>query len=189
MEELSQEEQKIRQKKLKSRYILNQGTFMGLALAGAYYVAHLAGIMDSFFHRLIAWGIYIGFIHVSMQRFRDRFQNGLLTYGQGVWLGTRMGILAGIILGAFMFFYLKVINPGYLEEMVIRMQESSLEMGMSENEVAMMDQIYELTANPLMMVTSGILGTGLGAFILSLVISIFVQKKGDPFSDTMKNVE
>ncbi|MFO8002245.1 MAG: DUF4199 domain-containing protein [Marinilabilia sp.] len=192
MNEMSSEErdeEQIENRKLKSRFVLNQGTFMGLALAVAYFITHVTGLMDSFFHNLLTWGIYIGFIHVSMIRYRDRFQDGLLTYGQGVWMGTRMGILSGIILGAYLFLYMKVINPGYVEEMIVQMQETYLEMGVSENEVANMEEMFKLTANPVMMILSGILGAGLAAFIFSLIIAIFQRRKGDPFSDAMKNIE
>jgi hypothetical protein len=189
MNDLSDEE-KLREKKiLKAKYVLNQGTFMGLALAVAYYFAHLAGIMDSFFHNVLVWGIYIGFIHISILRYRDRIQEGFLSYGQGVWIGTRMGILAGINMGAYMYLYIKVINPAYLEDMIVQMQEASLQMGMTEEEVARMDDFYALTTNPFTMIASGIFSTGFGSFILSLIISIFLRKKGDPFSDAMQNIK
>jgi hypothetical protein len=189
MNDLSDEEKLRENKKLKARYVLNQGTSMGLVLAAVYYFAHVANIMDSFFHNVLAWAVYIGFIHVSIRRYRDRFQDGLLSYGQGVWIGTRMGILSGIIVGAYLFLYMKVINPAYLDEMIIQMQEASLEMGMTEEEVARMDELYALTANPITMIASGIFSTGLSAFILSLIISIFQRRKGDPFSDAMQNIE
>ncbi|MGM0375455.1 MAG: DUF4199 domain-containing protein [Bacteroidota bacterium] len=192
MDEMSseeKEEQQIEIKKQKARFILNQGAYMGLALAVAYYITHVTGLMETFFHNLLSWGVYIGFIHISMVRYRDRLQDGLLSYGQGVWLGTRMGFLAGIVLGAYLFLYMKVINPGYVEEMIVQMQETYLQMGVPENEVANMEEMFKLTANPAMMVISGVLGAGFTSLIFSLVIAIFQKRKGDPFSDAMKNVE
>lgn len=189
MEESSAEDQEKETKMLKARFVLNQGTFMGLALAGAYFLTHLTGLMDSFIHNLLTWAIYIGFIYIAQRRYRDEFQDGLLSYGQGVWLGTRMGILAGIIVGAYLFLYLKVINPGYIEEMIVQAQEAYLEMGFSEEEIARMDDMVSFTANPVMMVISGVLGTGLFALLFSLVISIVQRRKGDPFSDAMKNID
>ncbi|MFW6268127.1 MAG: DUF4199 domain-containing protein, partial [Marinilabiliaceae bacterium] len=124
MDEMSseeKEEQQIEFKKQKAWFVLNQGAYMGLALAGAFFISHVTNLMDTFFHNLLTWGVYIGFIHVTMVRYRDRFQDGLLSYGQGVWLGTRMGFLAGIVLGAYLFLYMKVINPGYVEEMIVQM--------------------------------------------------------------------
>jgi len=189
MNDLSDKEKLVEKKKLKARYVLNQGTLMGLALAIAYYIGHLAGMMDSFFHNVVVWGVYIGFIHVSILRYRDRLQDGLLSYGQGVWIGTRMGILAGIIMGAYLFLYMKVINPAYLDEMLIQMQEASLQMGMNEEDVAQMESFYALTTNPFTMIVSGMFSTGVGSFILSLIISLFLRRKGDPFSDAMQNIE
>jgi len=176
-------------KKLKARFILNQGAFMGLALAVVYYFAHIAGIMDSFFHSLLTWIVFAGFIHVSMVRYREHFLDGLLSYWQGVWMGTRMGILSGIIVGAYLFFYLKVINPGYIEDLIVQMQETYLEVGMEEDEVLQMTETYgKLMINPVALIISGIFATGLWAFLFSLVIAIFQRRKGDPFTEAMKRV-
>jgi hypothetical protein len=187
MSDLSTEEKSERS--LKARFVLNQGTFMGLALAAVFFFTHLVGMMDSFLHNVLTWLVYIGFIHVSMVRYRQNFLGGYLSYGQGVWLGTRMGMLGGIIIGAWMFLYMKVINPAYTEELVIQMQETYLAMGMSENEVAQMEGMFSLVTNPVLMIFSGIFGVGVTALIFSLIIAIFQRRKDDPFSGAMKNIE
>lgn len=189
MSDLSTEEEKKNSKRLRARFVLNQGTFMGLSLAAVYLFVHLVGMMDSFLQNVLSWMVFIGFIHFSMVRYRENFLGGYLSYGQGVWMGTRMGMLAGIIVGAWMFLYMKVINPGYTDEMIVQMQETYLAMGMSENEVAQMENIFSLVTNPVLMIFSGILGVGLTALIFSLIIAIFQRRREDPFSDAMKNIE
>jgi hypothetical protein len=162
---------------------------MGLALAAVYYLAHLIGMMDSLVHSIFSWAVFIGFIHVSMVKYRDLYQEGLLSYGQGVWMGTRMGILSGIIFGAYLFLYMKIINPGYIDELITQMQETYLQMGMSEEEVSQLDGMFTLTANPVVMIISGVMGAGFSSFIFSLIIAIFQKRKGDPFSDAMKKIK
>jgi len=188
MEDISSEKN-FNIKKVKARFVLNQGTFMGVTLAIIYYFSHLIGIMDSFFHNLLTWIIYAAFIHLAMSRYRDRFQNGMLSYGQAVWIGTRMGIFAGIIVGAYLFFYLKVINPEYLSDLLVQMQETYLSMGFSEDEVVQMSDALSLTVSPLMFIISGCLSIGFSALIFSLIIGIFQRKKGDSFVDAMKDIE
>ncbi|MGQ1890958.1 DUF4199 domain-containing protein [Thermophagus sp. OGC60D27] len=182
-------ENNLNLKKVKARFVLNQGTFLGLTIAVVYYLTHLTGLMDSFIHNLLTWIIYAGFIHVAMVRYRDRFQDGILSYGQGVWIGTRMGIFAGIIVGAYLFFYLKVINPEYLNELLEQMQEAYLEMGFKEDEVEQMSEVFSLSVNPVVFIISGCLTTGFSALIFSLIIAIFQRRKGDSFVEAMKDVE
>jgi hypothetical protein len=189
MSDLSTEEKEKNEKSLKARFVLNQGTYMGLALAAVYLFVHLVGMMDSFLQNVLSWIVFIGFIHFSMVRYRENFLGGYLSYGQGVWMGTRMGMLAGIIIGAWMFLYMKVINPGFTEELIVQMQETYLAMGMSENEVAQMEDLFTLVTNPVLMIFSGIFGVGFTALIFSLIIAIFQRRKDDPFSDAMKNIE
>jgi hypothetical protein len=175
--------------KHKSRFVLNQGTFMGLALVAVYFLVHLIGQMDSFIHNILTWVVYAGFIYKSMARYRDEYQKGFLSYGQGVWVGTRMGIFAGIIVGAYLFLYLKVINPEYLNEMIVQMEEAYLEMGFKEDEVAQMSEMFSLTTNPVIYIFSGSLGAGFSALIFSLIIAIFQKRKGDAFAEAMKEIE
>ncbi len=189
MSSLSTEEKEKSEKSFKARFVLNQGTFMGLALVAVYMFTHLLGMMDSFLQNVLSWIVFITFIHLSMVRYRDNYLDGNLSYGQGVWLGTRMGMLAGIIIGAWMFLYMKVINPAYTQDLIIQMQETYLAMGMSENEVAQMEGMFSLVANPVLMIFSGIFGVGGTALIFSLIIAIFQRRKDDPFSDAMKNID
>ncbi|WP_258176726.1 DUF4199 domain-containing protein [Marinilabilia salmonicolor] len=190
MDNLSTEKTDRELQKNKARFILNQGAFMGLALAGVFWFTQVTGLETSFLNNVLTWLVYIGFIHISMVRYRQNYLGGLLGYGQGVWLGTRMGMLAGIILGAWMFLYMKVINPGYTDELIVQMQESYLSMGMSENEVAQMEDLFSLVANPALMITSGVFGAGFTALLFSLIIAIFQRRRPqDPFSNAMKNIE
>jgi hypothetical protein len=131
----------------------------------------------------MTWVVFAGFIHVSMVRYREYFMDGFLSYWQGVWMGTRMGILSGIIVGAYLFFYLKVINPVYIEDLIVQMQESYLEFGMKEDEVVQMtDAFGHLMINPVAVIISGIFATGFWASLFSLIIAIFQNRKGNPFS-------
>lgn len=190
MDDLSTEKTDRELQRNKARFILNQGAFMGLALAGVFWFLQMTGLETSFLDSVLNWLVYIGFIHISMVRYRQNFMGGSLEYGQGVWLGTRMGMLAGIVLGAWMFLYMKVINPGYTDELILQMQEAYLAMGMSENEVAQMEDIFSLVANPALMILSGILGSGFTGLLLSLIIAIFQRRRPqDPFSNAMKNIE
>lgn len=190
MDDLSTEKADRELKKSKARFILNQGAFMGLALAGAFWFLQITGLEKSFLNNVLTWLIYIGFIHISMVRYRQNFLGGSLFYGQGVWLGTRIGMLAGVVLGGWMFLYMKVINPGYTDDLIVQMQETYLAMGMSENEVARMEDTLTLVANPVLMILSGILGAGFTGLLFSLIIAIFQRRRPqDPFSNAMKNIE
>ncbi|WP_291857845.1 DUF4199 domain-containing protein [Marinilabilia sp.] len=190
MDDLSTENTHKDIQKQKARFVLNQGTFMGLALSAVFLILQLTGLETSFFNNVLTWLVYIGFIHVSMVRYRQNLQEGWLGYGQGVWLGTRMGMLAGIISGAWMFLYMKVINPAYTDELIVQMQEAYLAMGMSENEVARMEDMFALVANPVLMIFSGIFGVGFTSLLFSLVIAIFQRRRPqDPFSNAMKTIE
>lgn len=176
-------------KRTRVLFILNQGAWMGLALAAFTYLRHLMGMMQSSVAEFFSWIIYAGFIYFTIKHLRDRYLNGVISYGKALWAGTRVGLFAGIIIGAYLFVFLKFIDPTYLEEMVVTLQEAYLESGMSVGDVENMSEVLRVSTNPVVMIISGVLSVGFSAFIISLVLSAFLKKEGDPFGEAMKNVE
>ncbi len=176
-------------KKTRTLFILNQGAWMGLSLSAFFYLRHLLGLMQSSGAELVSWAIYAGFVYFTIKNYRDRFLEGTISYGQGLWAGTRVGLWAGIVLGAYLFTVFKFIDPGYLEEMVVNIQEAYLQSGMSEKLVEDMDEIMRTSMTPGMMIFSGILTVGFGSFFFALILSAFLKKEGDPFQQVMKNID
>ena len=162
---------------------------MGLALSGFFYIRHLLGLMQASGAELVSWAIYGIFVYFTIKIYRERFLSGKISYGQALWAGTRTGLWAGIVVGAYLFIYLKFINQGYLEEMIASVQEAYLQSGMSASQVEDFDEVIRMGVTPGMMIFSGILTVGLGAFVFSLIISAFLKKEGDPFDEAMKNIE
>lgn len=60
---------------------------------------------------------------------------------------------------------------------------------MSAAQVENLDDVIRMSTSPTVMIISGTLSVGFGAFIFSLVISAFMKKEGDPFQQIMSNVE
>ncbi len=175
--------------KSRTLFILNQGAWMGLALAMFSYLRYRLGMMQSTGAELFSWAIYGAFVYFTIKLYRDRFLGGFISYGKALWAGTRVGLWAGIVLGAYLFIFLKFIDPAYMDELIATAQEAYLQSGMSAAQVETIDDAIRMSTNPAVMIISGILGVGFGAFIFSLIISAFMKREGDPFQQIMNNVE
>ncbi len=175
--------------KSRTLFILNQGAWMGLSLAAFSYLRYLMGMMQSSAAELFSWAIYGAFVYYTIKLYRDRYLGGFIGYGKALWAGTRTGLWAGIVLGAYLFIFLKFIDPAYMDELIATAQEAYLQSGMSAAQVENLDDVIRMSTSPTVMIISGTLSVGFGAFIFSLVISAFMKKEGDPFQQIMSNVE
>lgn len=105
--------------------------------------------------------------------------NGLMSYGQGLGLGTVMGLVAGILSAIFTVIYLTYIDPELIDRMMDLQRIQMEEQGMSD---AQIDQAMDMAASfqsPGMLFLFATLITLFYAFLVSLIVSIFT-KKNDP---------
>lgn len=102
-------------KKTILRYSLYSGLFMILFF-----------LVDSFFFRdtnfdtreILGWiGIFLStvFIYFGIRHYRDRFNNGQLSFGKGLQLGLLILLAPAIVFGVFNVIYVE-LNPEFMDQ-------------------------------------------------------------------------
>ncbi|HBX87073.1 MAG TPA: DUF4199 domain-containing protein, partial [Marinilabiliaceae bacterium] len=109
--------------------------------------------------------------------------------GNGLLFGLKISTLSGIIVGFFYFILIRFIDPGVKDAMIALAEEAYLALGMPESQVEMMYEAIQMTTNPWVMLMSNALGGLINGTIVSLIVALVVQRKGDPFKEVMKDVE
>lgn len=173
----------------KKLYIYSSGAKMGLALVVLLLILHSAGKLIGSGWTSLSWIVYIIAIYLTMSVYRDRYNNGVLSYGNGLLFGLKISTLSGIIVGFFYFILIRFIDPGVKDAMIALAEEAYLALGMPESQVEMMYEAIQMTTNPWVMLMSNALGGLINGAIVSLIVALVVQRKGDPFKEVMKDVE
>ncbi|MGZ5190830.1 MAG: DUF4199 domain-containing protein, partial [Flavisolibacter sp.] len=70
------------------------------------------------------------FVYFGLRYYRDEKNNGVLTFGQGLKLGSLIVLFPSIFFGIFDVLYIKVINPGWVNDALEGMKRG----GMSDAE-------------------------------------------------------
>jgi len=162
-------------------HAMTYGAIIGLALI-VYSV--LLYIMDQFFNRslgLLQYAILIAGIFIACKTFRDKQQDGFITYGRALGLGTLISVFVGILISFFYFVMLRFIDPELIEKYMLIAEEQ-----MQNNRFIPEDQIepsLERTRKmmsgvvtiPIQVATFTFFG-----FIISLITSAFVKKNPNP---------
>ncbi|HEY3370414.1 MAG TPA: DUF4199 domain-containing protein [Prolixibacteraceae bacterium] len=134
---------------------------------------------------LYAVGIILAQIH-----YRDREQNGSISYGQAVGFGTAVMLFCAIISALYSLIIFKV-DPSLIEQVRIAQEEAYLKNGMNQE---MIEKTMEMTAKmmtPGWMAIMGLFSTVIMGTIISLVTSIFVKRQPnqDVFDEVMEEVK
>jgi hypothetical protein len=163
---------------------LNSGVIMGTV--GIVYTL-LMYFLDYTFNKSMSY-IFIALsfvlLYYFIKSYRDSYMNGFITYGQAVGAGVIIYLYYAVISAIFMYILYTVIDPGLIKKMLAMAEEQVTKSGRvpaEQIDTVMAFQkkflIPEIQA-PLSIFFNMIFGT-----IISLIVSIFLKKEGNPLLD------
>ena len=124
--------------------------------------------------------ILIGGIVLAHKHFKQQNQ-GFMSYGQGLTIGTVASVVSGVIGGVFTYIYFTFIDPNYMARVMELTRSRMEEKGMPEAQIDQaMAWTEKFTTGPISMIFP-ILGALLMGFLISLVISAFTKKSRPEF--------
>lgn len=158
---------------------LGAGVILGIALVVFSLILYITEQNENIWLALLSYVILAGVLYFAIVNFRDKNQNGYLTYGKGVRVGFLTGLFASIILAIFLFVYVSYIDSDILNQAAINAEESILErspnIGDAELEQAL--AIVGIFATPVMTAVMTIFWYSLVSLVFSLIISIFAKQE------------
>lgn len=119
---------------------------------------------------ILILGIVVGINEYKHQN------EGYVSYGEGLGVGSLLCAVAGFMYGVFTYLYLTFINVSYLKE-AVDSQRSELERrGMADQVIDKQMMILEKFFTPSSIFMLCLLGTIIFGFIFSLIIAAVVKK-------------
>ncbi|ASB48202.1 DUF4199 domain-containing protein [Alkalitalea saponilacus] len=173
----------------KTQFILSSGAKLGAAQTALLIIIYLGGGLFVSPFLMLNWVIFAVLISVFTQKYRDQVLGGHISYGKCLGFGVRISMYSGIITGFFYFLMLQVFDPGLKDVFIAHSEEAMLATGFSESYVEKMRDSLEMNANPWVLFISSIIDGIFKGFIVGLITSIFIKRKGDPFQEAMQDVQ
>ncbi|WP_192823059.1 DUF4199 domain-containing protein [Rufibacter sp. LB8] len=159
---------------------LRYGLLTGLVLViftAILYVTDMAG------NKLVAslgWLILIGGIVMAYQYFK-RANNGFMSYGQGLGIGTILGAVVGLLGGIFAAIYTSMIDNSIMTREMDKQIEEMEARGLSEEQIEQAMEMANMFTGPVMVVVITLITYIIGAFILSLIIAAIMKRSQPEF--------
>ncbi len=160
---------------------LMYGIYLGFALIVYSLILFL---LDVDFESKLKWISYVimaAGLFWAMVSVRDKELGGFATYGKAFGIGFWTALFAAIISGIFTYIYVIYIDPGLLDEILLRTEESMLESNpdMSDEQLDMALSWTEKLTTPVWSTIWAFLANVIFGTILSLIIAIFAKRENN----------
>lgn len=167
-----------------ARIALKYGLFIGLGLIISFLVIQLAGLGTNTTANMLSFVILImvliaGIVY-AMKDFKSQ-NNGFMSYGQGLSLGSLSSTVAGLINGIFSYIYMSFIDNSVIKQQMEAQREKLEEQGMDDAQIDQAIAMAEKFAGPGMAMVGSIFTMLIVGFILSLIISAVMKNERNEF--------
>ncbi len=132
--------------------------------------------------------IQIALLYFLIKSYRDNYMHGQITYGQSVGAGVIIFFYYAIVMAVFGYILYTIIDPGLVTKQLAAAEETMRAKGiLTEAQIETGMKFTEKILKPGIMSISGIFFSMIWGTILSLIVSIFIKKEGNPLIDTPEN--
>jgi hypothetical protein len=166
---------------------LTNGLILGLVGVVYTLVMYFLDLTFNQVQQYVYIVIQIALLFFLLKAYRDNSMHGQITYGQSVGAGVVMSLYSAIIGAIFLYILYTVIDSGLTEKQLAFVEEKMLEKGAPQEAIDAGMAIQRKIMKPEIMAPFSILGGMFWGTILSLIISIFIKREGNPLIDTPAN--
>lgn len=129
--------------------------------------------------------IQIGLLYFLLKSYRDNSMHGQITYGQSVGAGVIISLYYALAMSLFTYILYTVIDPGLVaKQLAVAEEAMRAKGGLTDGQIDTAMQFTAKFMNPVVLAITGIFGGVLWGTIISLLVSIFIKKEGNPLIDT-----
>ncbi len=162
---------------------LNYGIILGLVMVVLSVITYMTDLM---FETWLSWVVILVnavVLWYLLRSYRDHYNRGYISYGRSVGAGVLISLYAAIIIAIFTYVLYAFIDTGLIAKSLqvteLKLAEKGIPEAALEQSMAMQAKMLK----PWFISLSSIFGSLLTGFIISLIVSLFIMKKGNPLLD------
>jgi hypothetical protein len=159
---------------------VNYGIILGLVSVGLSVLTYM---FDLTFKTWIIWPsllISLLVLYFLLRSYRDHYNNGYISYGKSVGAGVIINLYAAIITGIYVYVLYAFIDPGLVDKSLAMQEERMITRGMPQASIDAAMQMQAKMMKPWFTSLMSVISSVFYGLIISLIISLFVIKSGNP---------
>lgn len=123
--------------------------------------------------------LIVGMVY-AMREFKSS-NDGFMSYGQGLSIGTLLSAISGLLGSAFIIFYSQFIDTNYIKKLMDYSRGDMESRGMSDAQIEAGMEFSEKFMSPGIMFAIGVLFSVFFGFIIALIISAIMRRNRPVF--------
>jgi len=127
--------------------------------------------------------IQVALLFFLLKSYRDNVLHGYITFGQSVGAGVIICLYYAILMAIFSYILYAIIDPGLVVKQLALAEEAMTKKGAPQEAIDAGMAITAKFMKPAVLAISSIFFLMIWGTILSLIISIFIRKEGNPLLD------
>jgi len=166
---------------------LNNGLILGLA--GIVY-SLVMYVLDLSFNKaqgFVFIVIQLGLLFYLLKSYRDNYMHGQITYGQSLGAGMVICLYYSILVAIFSYILFTFIDPGLTEKQLAFAEETMVKRGAPQAAIDADMSMQRKIMKPAIMAPMSIFMNMIWGLIISLIVSIFIRREGNPLIDSPEN--
>lgn len=163
-----------------TRVAIKYGLIFGLISSIYSIMLYVFQLETNKFLPYLAWILIIAGIFQAIKDYRTQNQ-GFVSFGQGLGIGTLTATIMGLIGGMLNTFYITVIDKTPLQRIADMMQENLEKQGLDDQQIENALEMSQKFQSPGLMFVFSVLGSAFIGLILSLIVSAILQRKRPTF--------
>jgi len=123
--------------------------------------------------------LVVGMVY-AMREFKSN-NDGFMSYGQGLSIGTMLAAISGLLGSIFLIFYSQFIDTNYIQKMLDNSQADMERRGMSDVQIEAGMGFSEKLMSPGIMFAVGVFFSIFFGFIIALIVSAIMRRNRPVF--------
>ncbi|MCX6325319.1 MAG: DUF4199 domain-containing protein [Bacteroidia bacterium] len=166
---------------------LTNGLIMGLVGIVYTLIIYFLDLTFNKYQGYVGMVIQLGVLFFLLKSYRDNFRHGQITYGQSVGAGVIIYLYYAVLQAIFIYLLYAIIDPALVKKSLAFAEETMLKKGVPQAAMDAGMAIQAKLMKPAIMAPLSLFGSMIGGTIISLLVSIFVKKEGNPLIDAPQN--
>lgn len=148
----------------------------------SFLIWSLIDVIDNKMGEVIGYSsmiVSLLFVYFGIKHFRDKENNGTVTFAKGLLLGILISLMVSLAFGILDVIYVKFVNPDFMTEYYIGMLEQAQNLPSEEFEIrkAELQSEKEMFLNPFLHFFIMSMMVFVIGFIISLLSALILQRK------------
>ena len=165
---------------------MNFGAILGLSLCVVSAIFMSLGFETSNVQQWIGYVLTIGIISYGTISFRDKHNEGFITYTKAFTSCLLITFYSSIILAFFMYIYLSFIDQSLIDQILEKAEEEMMNKKLPDDQIEDAMKMTRMFTTPIVMaIFTIIINTFMGA-IFGLITAAFLKRDNPNFNNFIK---